>query len=514
MLKVKNFLEKKIKIYQLRFTIREILFFLLLIFIYFLSRLINLTSLPVFADEAIYVRWSQVMRAESTLRFLPLSDGKQPLFMWLTIPFLKVFKDPLFAGRLVSVLAGFLTMLGLGSLVYWLKKSAKLTLLIMFFYIITPYTLFFDRMALADSLLSAFAIWALLFAFLLGEFPRLDLAMILGMILAGGWLTKSPGLFLILLTPFVVFITYWQKQGKLKAKALFKLGVLIGISIFFALAGYNILRLGPNFHLIALRNKDYVWPISEILKHPLDPLLPHLKDIWRYYTIYLTYPLFLLGLSGLRRGLANKKLKLWFLIIAFWWLFPMLVQSAFAKVFTARYLLYGVPSFLLFIVFGWEGLGAWLKKRKIPPVFLWLLFFPALFFNYQLWTDVRKAPLPHDEHAGYLQEWTAGWGIKETADYLKTLSREKGIVVGTEGYFGTLPDGLQIYLEKEADISVIGVGYPIKTLPDPLLGAKEFGNQVYLVVNQSRLEYPHPEEWQLIAEYPKPGGDKLLFYKL
>ncbi|KKU74843.1 MAG: hypothetical protein UX99_C0005G0003 [Candidatus Amesbacteria bacterium GW2011_GWB1_47_26] len=48
----------------------------------------NLNSLPIFADEAIYVRWSQVMRAESSLRFLPLSDGKQPLFMWLTIPFL------------------------------------------------------------------------------------------------------------------------------------------------------------------------------------------------------------------------------------------------------------------------------------------------------------------------------------------------------------------------------------------------------------------------------------------
>ncbi len=56
----------------------------------FFARLYNLTILPVFVDEAIYIRWSQVMKAESTLRFLPLSDGKQPLFMWVVIPFLKI----------------------------------------------------------------------------------------------------------------------------------------------------------------------------------------------------------------------------------------------------------------------------------------------------------------------------------------------------------------------------------------------------------------------------------------
>src|SRR4030043_655222 len=84
-----------------------------IVLIFFLLRLINLTILPIFADEAIYIRWSQVMRVESTLRFLPLSDGKQPLFMWLTIPFLQIFSDPLLAGRFLSVVAGFVSLIGL-----------------------------------------------------------------------------------------------------------------------------------------------------------------------------------------------------------------------------------------------------------------------------------------------------------------------------------------------------------------------------------------------------------------
>ncbi len=511
---MKKLSKRNFEIFSIRFKGQDLLVFVFLVIGYFLSRLINLTSLPVFADEAIYIRWSQVMTTEPTLRFLPLSDGKQPLFMWLTIPFLKVFADPLFAGRFVSVLSGFLTMFGLGGLVYFLRKSVKFSLLTMFLYIVTPYTLFFDRMALADSLLAALAVWSLLFAFLLGKERRLDLAMILGMILGASWLTKSPGMFLILLTPLVVLGSYYQEKKSLKVKPLLKLGLLVGVSLFFSLMGYNLLRLGPNFHMIALRNKDYVWPIKEVLKHPLDPLRPHLRDVWRYYTGYLTLPLFVLGFWGIVKGLASKKLRLWALVLLVWWLFPLLVQSALARVFTARYLLYGVPAFLVFMVLGWESLEAWLKSRKIPTFFVFLLLVPALFFNYQLWSNITKAPLPRDEYAGYLQEWTAGWGIKEVAEYLRVLPREDGIVVGTEGYFGTLPDGLQIYLEGEADISVIGVGYPIKILPESLVNAKEYGNQVYLVVNQSRMEYPRVEELELVSEYEKAGEDKFLFFKL
>jgi predicted membrane-bound mannosyltransferase len=114
-------------------------FFGLVIFVIALFlRSHNLTRLPVFVDEAIYVRWSQVMRAESTLRFLPLSDGKQPLFMWITIPFLKVFSDPLMAGRFVSVMTGMATLVGVAYLSYLLFKSKKLSLISAFLFAIIP----------------------------------------------------------------------------------------------------------------------------------------------------------------------------------------------------------------------------------------------------------------------------------------------------------------------------------------------------------------------------------------
>src|SRR5688500_11242018 len=79
--------------------------------LFFALRLPNLTLQPIFADEAIDVRWAQIMRSEPTLRFLPLSDGNAPLFMCILMPLFTVFSDPLYAGRFLSVLSGFVTLL-------------------------------------------------------------------------------------------------------------------------------------------------------------------------------------------------------------------------------------------------------------------------------------------------------------------------------------------------------------------------------------------------------------------
>jgi len=509
----RKILTRRISFWGQKISFFQIVVFFSLVVFCFLIRTYRLTSLPIFADEAIYIRWSQVMRNEPGLRFLPLQDGKQPLFMWLTIPFLKLFSDPLFAGRLVSVFAGVLTLTGLVFLAPVIGEPLWVGLTAGFLYTLSPFTFFFDRMALADSLLSAFGIWSLIFSFLLARFKRLDVAMILGMILGGGLLTKSPVIFFVLMAAGVVF--GYQLNLKEKKKFLtdkLKFVPLLLVSYLIALTIYNILRLGPNFQMIALRNRDYVWPVSEVIRHPWDPLKPHLGDIGRYYSGYLTWSVFILGILGVFLVLDEAN----FLLLFLWWFLPLMAQAFLARVFTARYILFGVPLFLFFganfLVRIWPSFKS--RLGRFIYFFLFLILLPGLFFIANLWHQPEKAPLPRDEFAGYLQDWTAGQGVKETAEYLKALPREPGIVVGTEGYFGTLPDGLQIYLEGEKDITAIGVGYPIKTIPEPLVNAKEAGDQVFLLVNQSRFLMADEAGLRLIKEYPKPGKDKLLLFEV
>lgn len=459
--------------------------------IYLASRIYNLESLPVFGDEAIYVRWSQIIKSVDTLRFIPQTDGKQPLYMWLAALNLKFF-EPLIAARLISILAGLGTII-----ILFLISNSFLPSII---YILLPFTFFFDRLATADNLLSFFGVLSLYLSLSLAKKPRLDLVMILGFVLGLAWLTKSPAVYFIVLS-LLTFIFYNYKNLK---KIYLPL-----LSTFIAFCFYNLLRLGPQFGQIALRNKDYVWPLSEIIRHPLDPFIPHFKDILNIYYYYLSLPFLL---SPLLYFIFKKTIKLdrRSLVFLAWWLLPLLTNAAMAKVFTARYILFVLPPLILLLS---QFLKPLFVKRY--SLILFLFFIPNIFRLYQISFYPRNLKLPVID-SGYISGWTSGWGIKEAADYLISRSLEANVIVGTEGSFGTLPDGLQIYTNDVPHLTVFGIGLNITEIPAKLIDARNFGDEVYLLFNSSRLHLSSADldQMQLINRYPKPDNDYLLLYRL
>lgn len=436
----------------------ELLVLSALIFLYFILRLSNLTIQPIFADEAIYIRWAQVIRAESTLRFLPLSDGKTPLFMWTMIPFLKIIHDPLFAGRFLSVISGLFTFLGvffLSKKVFNVKTASWASLL----YVITPYTVFFDRMALVDSMLAAFTIWAVYFSIWLVNSLRLDIAMFLGYFFGGAVLTKTPGIINLFLLPLTI-IGLKKKGGKYP---LVKLVILWGVAVLIALVMYNFLRLGPNFQMLSSRNADYIFSPLELLGRPLDPFIPHFHDISDWFPKLLTWPILLcviVGISYLLYGLWQYSFQGPFLlggIVLLWALLPLLLNMAFLKTFTARYLLSSIPLFLILGGFGVTKLLTRLTFiKQFSVVLMLIILFPLpLYFDYFLLISPGLAPLPKEERKGYFEDWTAGYGFSDIANFLLEKSKNQKVVLGTAGFFGTLPDGIQIYLDK-SNISIVG----------------------------------------------------------
>ncbi len=495
-----------------------ILGFLILLVALFL-RIYNLTLLPVFADEAIYIRWAQVMRAEAGLRFLPLSDGKQPLFMWSMIPFFKLFNDPLFAGRFLSVVAGVVTLMGVFTATLILFGSKKKALLASFIYAIVPFSVFFDRMALVDSMLSMFGIWTLIFGILTAKTLRLDFAMLAGFSLGGALLTKSPALFFVLLLPFCWLMSFRVNSKKQVLVNIVRLFLLTLVIYIIAYGMFNILRLGPNFQMLGMRNYDYVYPFSHIFKEPFNPLTSHLRDVSDWLMKLGPGVIVVMAIIGIYQAFKNHKLQL--LLLACWFLIPIIAQAEYAKVFTARYILFSIP---ILVIFTANLLDFKKKNLKIISFLTFAIFIIwSLYQNILFATKPEKALLPRSERSGYLEEWTAGTGIKEVADYLRQEQNKnrKLEVVGTEGSFGTLPDGLQIYLNDLPNVIIKGVGVPIKEVDKSLIESKNFGNRTYLLVNNTRLLIKDPKNdgLELIAVYPKavqPDGfrETLLFFEL
>lgn len=465
---------------------------LIILLIGFGIRTINLTILPIFVDEAIYVRWAQVMAHEPTLRFLPLSDGKQPLYMWVLMFVIKYFQDPLFIGRLISVFTGTGTTLGIFVLSYQLFKNKSVSMFSTFLYILSPFAVFFDRMALVDSMLSMFGVWAAIFAFLSSKFKRLDFAMMAGFALGFASLTKSPAIFIAFLLPlFWLFNKDW--------KGLWRLG----ITYLIAFVMYNIQRLGPNFALLNSRTADYVLPLNHVFTNFFDPLLPHLKDFVVWLSSMGPVVLIPLLLFGIYAGLKTNLWKT--LILVIWVVFPVVVQAELGLTFTARYVFFTLPYLFILAGMAITSKNVWLRNIVYGLVGLFVI--QSSIFNYYLLTNPYKANLPRGERSGYLEEWTAGQGIKEVSEYLKVEEAKnpgKQMVVGTEGYFGTLPDGLQIYVNNKPNIVVIGVGVIIEDVPQSLKDALKAGNKTYLVINKSRFKGKVEEQGlKLIARYPK-----------
>jgi hypothetical protein len=280
---------------------------------------------------------------------------------------------------------------------------------------------------------------------------------------------------------------------------------------------YNVLRLGPNFHLLKSRSLDYVYPYSHILTSFLDPLKPFADRILEYYQMIGPIGLVFLAILGIY---SFKKYPKEILVLLVWGLVPVFIISEFSKTMTARYALFTLPYFVLI-----AGSVFADNKSKIIKFlgYISLLTFvgQSIYIDNLLLTNIEKAPLPRSERSGYLEEWTAGQGIKEVSDYLKSefsKSPNKKLVVGTEGYFGTLPDGLQMYMADTPQVTVIGIGLELDKIPSPLANSVKAKNETYLVVNDSRMIVDYKDlGMTLVASYPKaikPDGGLESLYLL
>ncbi len=269
----------------------------LVLFVFVLTRFFHLNRLPIFCDEAIYLRWAQVANKDAALRFISLTDGKQPMQTWLTLPLLRLIDDPLVAGRTLSGVAGFLLLLiGIFTASSFFKDK-KTVYFLMFLMALCPYLIFFDRMALMESLLTLFAFGTFLFSFLLAKNPRLDIALLAGLWIGAGFLVKSQMLIFLLLFPSgAIFI--FQKKGLKFSKPLVKYLLFYLMIVVMVFLIYNIQRLSPWIYRIQQKNSDFVVPISEALGD-LKRFSYNFYLAVQWFWLYLTPPIFIASLLGL-----------------------------------------------------------------------------------------------------------------------------------------------------------------------------------------------------------------------
>ncbi len=330
------------------------------------ARLWNLGILPVFSDEAIYIHWAQLIADDPNRLFLPRVDGKQPLFMWLNALFLPGFDDPAASGRLVSVLAGFFTLAGV-ALIARRLFSAPVALAAGAIYALCPFAVFFDRLAVVDSLLCAFGAWIAYYALKIaqGSDRSLKCFLALGAFMGLAFLTKAPAL---LLWPLPVF--FLLAYGAYKERIVWaRLAVAVLIACLLILpyifSGQGVGVLGRDF---LFHKKDYFLSPGELLAFPWRIWIRNLVVTLNFYLGYMTMPVLALlayeFFSTLRRP-DRDRTALWV-----WALFPALCIVVLANGFFSRYFLLTVPPLTILAAAAAFRLSGQIKTwlAKIPAV--------------------------------------------------------------------------------------------------------------------------------------------------
>lgn len=487
---------------------KELLLALGIFIVTFLSRIFNLGAIPFFTDEAIYIRWAQIGLADPAHRFIALTDGKQPLLTWLMYPMLRIFPDPLIAGRMVSVISGAFACVG----IYVVAKtlfSKRVGILSSLLYIISPFTLVYDRLALMDSLLGMFGIWSMYLTVQLVKKLRLDYSLLLGITAGLGALTKSSALFFIFNVPLALLLFPFKKKENAKSLVkFFALSLLSGILFQFI---YNILRLSPWFYLIRQKNYSFILTANEFLKSPFSIFIPNLHGLIPWIAGYVTVPIALCIIIGIGLGVYKRERNILYLFL--WFAIPFLFLSAFGRVIFPRFLLFMV--YPLFVI-GAYSLNYILKllpdKKSIRLGFLALILFYAFIQSTLLIVDPIRADIPKNDRNQLMDDWPSGYGVKEVISYLSQKAKSGKIVVGTEGTFGLFPAVFEIYLKSNPNIEIYGY-WPVSSVPEQLLESTKT-YPTYLVFKEKQKI---PQEWPitLIAKYPRGSGDtNLLFYQV
>jgi hypothetical protein len=476
------------------------------------SRLTNLTLLPVFCDEGMYVSFAQRLWVDP---FAGLRAGVSRLGLCMLVAIFRwLSTDPLLAARLALVFTGTLSMLGLyvvGKQLYSRRIGAMAALL----YIISPLMLFHDRMVLADVLVNTCGIYTLLFGLIYLRRGGLKYAVGLGVAMGLGMLSKLTGVFLLFTPLAVCALVIGMKTSRLArrlALPYFVAGLVISPVLLHPMRAKALTDIG----LVGVQTLG-ISTASEWLEVVTRNLTAVLSQVGAYIT---TPVLLMCGLSLLLILLLRNREGglLWVLGVL-----PVLALAGSSRGFLPpRYFLFATSPLLICAAWCIEQVSRgvnWLadrvpmlsERRLSPirnPVVMGTLLVAGLSLSsvrldYYILADPSRAPLPPVDKEQYITGWPSGYGIPEAVGWLEKQSVHKQIQVVASG---SAMWALRMYLDEDPRITIVeqNIGEAVSSIDrssETFFVANPPWDRDFAVLNPGA---------KLLARYPKPGGQSAI----
>jgi 4-amino-4-deoxy-L-arabinose transferase-like glycosyltransferase len=473
-----------------------------LLIAYVATRAALLWRFPPFTDEALYAQWTWQGFNVPEDRFIALATGKEPLLPWVGMVWMWLGADPITAVRLVSVAAGLATVVLVALIAREISPRREAWAAAAGVAVLLPFFVVNDVVGIYDPLAAAAVAAALLLQLRLARRPALGDALLMGLALGAGLLTKSTTYFALLLLPLGALAFDWSLERRLR-----RLAAWFGsLALAAAVAGlaYSTMLLSEFYDDFRAAQAPSVTPAHSFgdgirdLGHWLDHNVPPYVDA---LVGYFTLPV--LALCALGAVIALRERLRPALIVVIWAAAPIGAAVLLADVPYPRYLLTAAPPLVVFTGIGAVVLVEWIRARRgtlVAAAAALLVALPALAFDARVIANPNTASYPSRDDSGYATGWPAGSPWPKVAD---ELSRRAGggpalVVLGEHQ-----PIAVRLLLLDAPRLTLV-------RLDDPRAGAARFG-----VENDEPLpDPPGAIRWRRVWSYQRPrGGETASLYE-
>lgn len=502
---------------HLQFNFAPKVFFVVVSVVYLLPRLIHLDALPVFLDELFHIRL-----ATYTLQGDLLAGSYEGKWFAIKLMALSLLlpMHPVIAVRIGSVFVGYAILIVLFLFSSYLP-SPKVGYAAALLYAITPYSLFYDRLALTDGYLALVFITFLLVSVYLARsepaFWKIVLVMSLSSICV---LTKLSGIAFVL-TPLVIIPFFAVDR-------IYKHLVYYAVPSFLAGAGVFALLVLSDRGAFEVSSRAQAF---NLLSLPTT-FWQNLSSLVQWFYILNTPVLFWIYVTGLIAAISVARSQETTGIITATLLaaVPLLLTT----IIYPRYFYFLVAPMALVASHGGMQLMRRLDQRfRLPGphrqmrVRTWLTIAVAGLLlitvgpqSQQIVLQPANANLPEKIRTQYISGWTSGYGIRALVEFVYLLANQHpdGYNLVRWDYGGQTSVGFDLYFTAHPAVFVKTLHPLDPRFPDEIRQLQRDSHPTYLMINPP-VEADHLAAaygWSLgdflesathVATFPRPGND-------
>lgn len=478
----------------------------------------EILALPGYADESLHIRRAEVVWDFNTnTSWIP-----KKLLLYYYLGLVEVPRvDYLLMGRLLVALS---TLVG-GAGIYALGKKLfnhAVGVMALFLYTVSPFAIFFDRLALADPFTLALSMMTLWFCLLWIQKPTLKMSLITGVLFTLTLLAKftAAGFLAVPVVGIWLFESreHWRERYLKPLLIIGAILTVVWIPIFIPI----VIGQANDEPIVFI--DDYLLNIHED-QNFVENLVDNVRIAIEQTAIYLWPPVLILAVIGAGLLLKWRRKEGLFLIILFvlaWT--PAVAVGSFPR---SRYLEIGIPFLILLLTGGVYTLVAQIQETErratiertlMVGIMVYGLAWGGHFFQ-QAVTQPEDLRLPEHDRWRYVQSTTSGYGQREAVEYLAD-DAEKSPVTGKAEVYGILGSchSLRLYMDDPGPVHLTCAEYSFvthqmspETLADMLQQTEKNGWMYILLEPSLETNYDDlPLQWTLEKRFLRPHNGREL----